>query len=944
MKNEVRNKGKNFIENNSGSTLVTVIVAIAFITVLTSIILSTSILNMRMKGIDRHAKDDFYHAEKALNDIYTGIGQQMSVIAGEEYDKAFVKVGTSDSTIDYGLAEVSEKEFKVNFISEARKIFWDDTKSDDENNAALLTLLTSYITESGRSKVESVGNVVVEKKDGTVTTAPYTNPYRMKIKDLVVSSTDSEGYQSAVSTDIVIYIPSADFFGANVEVSDYGIIANKGIYFNGDANVTGNIYGGIHEKSESAYKTADEDMYDTTKAYDSANLYGGINIKDASVRINGNYIISKGNINLSGTGAKLKVGDSTITDANLPNIWFDSLRTLKGASNPSIELYSNTYALNDLELNADGSDVKISGNYYGYNDKTLPIENKKFLGQSDVRREDAESSAIIVNGSSCTLNMKDINTFVLMGKAYVDFQTNKGNVDMSVATARDIVATAEGVALKTNQQLYLVPIDFLNCANPIGGAEFEAAPYNGNFEISTSKEDLVKWFGYKYVVPNGVVVDFDNLNADINKQTDGDSGPNVYKNIYTPYKVTLLDETGTTDEVYYAYLNFNDRVWIPLVDSNNIITGIKEAPAGTQIGQGINESGTGAAISSKAAFFYEIMAATKPVTQAEIDAEDAKMQPSAYRLQERIGKSIKYSYFDLKNCIIGDKDNRDNTILYAQNAVVSYEDLGTGVMQSSLLGNTVGMARFASYPQNMYHRYQWLCTRLDGREDIPLKDDPGVPRNELNDFTDTTKQDKWEVSTSYAGADANDLPPLSHFVMIDKLNTYTNIEANYSIIVDAATAAGLSRTAYGDCIIGKGNFDITSSKCTVGGNTFKGIAIIDGDIIVEENINVDGLLMATGTITVKGNSTITYDKGLIQARIEKELQLVKQDTDTSDAAYKPYYLISYLSKTTRMPGNTASPSLRMYNAEAGSAQKNERIEADYNEFVQYENWEKGTRP
>lgn len=912
----------NFIKNNLGSTLITVIVAIAFVTILTSIILGTTLMNMKMKGIDRHTKDDFYYSEKALNDIYTGIGQEMSVIVGEEYDKAFNKVGMVDSSsnIDYGLAEESEKEFRKNFITRAKAKF--PTDADE-----LKAKLSGFITDSSRnSTVESVGAVVIEKKDGTLTT-PSDSPYKIRIRDLQISSTDSTGYQSVISTDIIIYIPSTDFFGSNADITDYGLIANKGIYINGNATITGNVYGGIHPKSE--YATADRAMYSTDTDYNAANLYGGINIKGGTVNFDGNYIVSKGNINLFGKSAGIKVGDATVADANLPNIWFDSLKTIKKSDDtfaPSdtgstVELYSNTYALNDLELNAEKSNVKIAGNYYGYNDKTLLNPDKMLLGYME-KRDDAESSAIIINGSSCTLDMKDINTFVLMGKAYVDFTTNGGTVETD---ATPVVATAEGVALKTNQQLYLVPIDFLNCPNPIGGADFTST-YSGKFDISTSKPDLRKWFGYKYVIPKDVIDD-DSTDSDVNKA--GASDENAYKEIYKTYKVTL--GSGSDSEVvYYAYLDFNDKVWIPQIDASGKVTGYVEDTSGKPIGSGGFGPGTGATVSSKTAFFAEIMSSIKPTTLIEEEEENAKIQPSAYRLRERIEKSMKYSYFDLQKCVIGDSTNPDEAILYAKNAIVSYDKAG-GEIQSNLVGNTVGMVRFADYPQKMFHRYQWLCTQLDGREKVNLKDDPGSP---VRDIDSDTSKDEWKASSD------SDAPPLSHFVMIDAITSTTDTGSASKIA--EANAAGLKRTAYGDCVIKHGDFVIDSSTATVG-TTFKGIAIVDGDITIKNGYNAYGLLMATGTITVEGDSTITYDKGLIQARIEKEMQLVKQDGGVAADAYKDYYLISYLSKTTRMAGTTSSSSLRLYNVTPGSAIKDERIEADYNEFVQYENWKKGPR-
>ena len=76
-------------------------------------------------------------------------------------------------------------------------------------------------------------------------------------------------------------------------------------------------------------------------------------------------------------------------------------------------------------------------------------------------------------------------------------------------------------------------------------------------------------------------------------------------------------------------------------------------------------------------------------------------------------------------------------------------------------------------------------------------------------------------------------------------------------------------------------------------------------------------------------------------KIEKEINLIKnKNADTGDTykghkGYMNYYLISYLSKTD-------GTSL-LYNIEPGSKIKRERIEADYNDFMHYENWQKGEK-
>ena len=908
--------------NNEGSTLITVIVAIAFVTILVTIILGTTVVNVRMKGIDRRTHDDFYYAEKSLNDIYTGLGQEFVQIAGDEYEKSFNKVGIEDpSGDDFNMAETAEKDFRKNFVKEVYDKFT-ATDADGLKTAldadGLKAALQKYVLPSSKGVVESVGYpVVYQTKDGS--TATESNADRVVIKDVTVSVTDSSGFQSVISTDIVINTPTVDFLGTNADVSDYGLIANEGLYIKGNAKITGNVYAGV-----------DSDEYDNsfTEVTDSNardGVYGGINISNGTAEFKGNYIVSKGDINLSGTKPQLKVytPDSTGgTDMNLANLWFTSLRILSKAApdgsspatNPTVDINANVFALNDLLINADNTSVKINGNYYGYNDKTLTLST---LGVDSSKREDGVSSAIVVNGSKAYLDMKDINNLVLMGKAYIDF-TSDSSTDPGTVT--QVVPTAESVALKTNQQLYLVPTDFLDGPNP--------STSSSTFNITVPESDLQNWFGYKYLATSGGATKIDEN-----------------------YTVKLTD--GTT-EVYYDYLKFNENnAWKPQIDSttNKIIKDpvtkhdrYDEVPDATPSSS--TPLGTGGSISSKAKFFLDIMTAEEDYKAAYtankegyaseteyIEAKEAaEVQPSAYRLFKRIELSMGYEYFNLEQCVVGDKAHSKNAHYYAKNAVVNYErvtdpdDPAATVIQSNVLTNTEGMGRYANYTQNLFRRYVWLCTRLDGKEDVLLDSDPGDPG-----------VGEWKIT--YSAADGSDKAPICHFV---KMANVTSMSVTNSI--DEARKEGLKPGAYGVVIATNGDLNLSSvPAASLTSGKFKGVAISKGDITVPDHMNVDGLLMAGGKIILEGNNEINYDKGLIQSRIEKEMNIVKnKDESTSDSyggedGYKNYYLISYLSKDA---GAGTTPQL-IYNVEPGSEIKRDRIEADYNDFMHYENWQKG---
>lgn len=945
------------IIGDKGSTLITVIVAIAFVTILTSIILGTSVMNVRMKAIDRRTKDDFYYAEKALNDIYTGIGQETAKIAGEEYDDAFNNVGLPG----YSLSEEAEKEYKENFIDEVTdKLKLPTASPHDMSN--LQALLQSYIVPvSGITcTVDGVSDYAYEHYDGTAETDPKKSE-RIRLIGVQVTSNDTaRDFQATISTDIIIETPTMDFLGANVDVTDYSIIANKGLYINGDAKINGNIYAGIHKKG--SVTIVDDDDYGAEK------LYGGINIHGnpsggTKVTINGNYIVSKGDINLSGnTDSSLTVGSSAVagvSDANLPNVYFDTLRTVAVPESvepkPSreLELNSNVYALNDLELNADNSNVTLTGNYYGYNDKTLPDPTKAEAASftAEAGHDDADSSAIIVNGSHSTLDMSKIRSLVLMGRAYVDFAKGAEsgqNIDPGDSTS--VTATAEAVALKTNQQLYLVPTDLLESPNPVIESE-----YGTGFKLAETKDEhdvtykkIEKWFGYDFI--------------DTSK-------------MFKTYKVTM---TGGSPVVYYAYLNFNDKLWVK--DDTEPI-GYRDVSSDPDY----RPLGTKGSVSSMEAFFDIIMSSKKKhedfvqackdagddPDEAEKKAEEQDLalstQPTPYTSYKRIVKSMGYEYFDLHDCIIG--DGTDSTILYSQNAVVQYktekDDLGKvkkdaddfPIFESTMLKNNAGMERYAAYPQNLFHRYQWLVTYLNANQDVPLKDDP----NSSSYVSDTSILEKvrneWRGdgsdATGYFGyKEAAEAAPIGHFVALDRIKSGTDTTGD----VGNAVARGLPRSGYGDCIVKYGDLVIGSlsgADIITSGSTFKGVAIVDGNITVQAGTKVNGLLMATGAIIIDGggNTEITYDKGLIQARIEKEIANVKtfpesEPEGSSDTTgLKSYYLINYLTQNrpigTSDSDRTDSSSYMMYNVTEGSKKKIDRIEADYHSFMFYENWQKG---
>ncbi len=275
---------KKHTDDDRGSTLVTVIVAISFVTILTSIILGTSLTSFRMKAIDRRAKDDFYYSEKALNDVYTGLGQKISVIAAKSYDKAFSAMGGKVGSENVKTAQKAQKVYKEDFVKET--ITWLLTNATvDEFQKFIVPApgKLAYVTNVGGIEAWDAGEENIINNLGVLAPSKsYSDIVSVRVMDVsVICTDDNKDYKSEVVTDIVITVPRLDFFENNADIVDYAIIANKGIVVNGDVTFGASEFGAAPE------------------TFDGSNVYaglsssgGGLQINKGTVDFEWNYLVS----------------------------------------------------------------------------------------------------------------------------------------------------------------------------------------------------------------------------------------------------------------------------------------------------------------------------------------------------------------------------------------------------------------------------------------------------------------------------------------------------------------------------------------------------------------------------------------------------------------------------------------------------------------------------
>lgn len=795
------------VADNRGSALILVIVTVGFVTILASIVMSSAIVNHKIRSIDRRTKDNFYYAEKALDDIYTGIGEDCAIAMGEAYSEVAAGNGNSYTFTNQ---EDAYKAYKTLFINK----IW--TKSYDK------TALESYVTVKPGSghKIDvdiNPSNIKFLKKDGiTAATITDDDAKILKIKSLKVTCTEeATGYISAISTDIVIDVPDAHFFTVQESPLDYAIIANKGIKFkSGITKVNGRVYAGNLSGSSVAYDIED----------------------NADVTLVGDYLAARGDIDIN-SDSKLTLGKDSIGS----RVWFENLKLSKNGATLEAGNRTGMFALGDLEINANNCTAKLGGAYYGYNNEAITSGQPDFKtkeyetlgsGRNSDNARNALSSSIIVNGNNATVDVSNLQTLLLMGRAYVDFSDKKKLDETDYE-----YATGEGFALKTNQEIYLVPQEFITggYTNPAKESEVGTGfSFTGNYNIPSG------WFGCAYLSASNKV------------------------------------RTVKVNDLYYAYL-------------------------------GLDKPGE----------YFERIA------DAAYDDSDV-VSPTAYELKKKMEGSTANSIFSFNGLKFNPSAN-----IYIHNGTTpnGASEFDSGYIYKS---SNLGIGTFASYPNALYTKYRDLCTNLAAHENIAL----GAPVGDISD-------------TDWNNADY----PAKKFVKYDDIPTTSTTSVDTPAYKGNAADDTMYKADFWLDNAVYGTVSVQSGNITQG-NALDGIFLfVDGDVEITAGSTINGMIIATGTVTINGGSSgsetvITSDNSLLQKRIDKELSNARHalangryDSVNSGNVYKSDYVISYLLDPT------TGDRLYKYIAEDTYTdvvkEVTQSIPTDYKQYVTLDNWKKG---
>ena len=492
--------------NNKGATLVTTIIVIAVVGIFATVALWISLNNYQMKITNQNVTDNFYTAESVLEQIRAGLMTDASTSLEAAYIKVMQNYGASDNVTRNSI-------FANSYIQNLRgRLRFGATPEDNVDpdfpgsdflcsKSKLEQYISSDLTLNNKAKIYSAD----KPSEGYFLMDTTSNA--VIIKNIVVEYTDDKGFLSIIQTDIVMGVPDLNLTSAESipKVFTYSLIGNDGIEVDAVNGLTlnGNVYAGnnfkIYNNSNVVFDKSDYLIVD-----------GDLDITETKFQSNPNGEIWTKNINVTSSKVHL-LGDTYVNDD----------MTLFGD-----EPY--------VSFSKDSGDLLKSANYIGY-------------GTSD---KGTESSAILINGTSSTLDLSGINSMVLAGNAYIS--TKRFDSEVNPQGKGDVLL-GESIAVKGDQIAYLVPVECIATINgksmvmqnPITMSQYEMI----KTEAAKYEEGVFEWVNTDVIVPKFGT----SLNNLLNNEADDEAD----KVDNDSYKMLFIPSSGDREGLVYFYLKLS---------------------------------------------------------------------------------------------------------------------------------------------------------------------------------------------------------------------------------------------------------------------------------------------------------------------------------------------------------------------------------------------------
>lgn len=419
----MRKRIKSLKLNNKGSGIVTVLIAVVFLTLMGSLLLMLAFTGFEMKSSDRAGKQNTYDASTAMDEIRVGIQEAVSKSVEDSYAYALNRYSEKGADI--------QSRFAQNFISSFEKSEIKGEKLIEKKDAS------SFLSYN----LNALNGMIVNCRDGA---AAVTTPeekaevvidadnLKIVFKNVAVSYTN-KGRTTTVSADINVAIPDIGYSLSQFTVS-------------GVPSFTAIVGGNLKQDGTAASVT---------------QISGGAYMNNLELKSNSRLVLNDGIFvcrnNADISGSYNTVGEEGVVEGRMvvsaeSTFWAKNiiLRDLSAAS-----FLGNTYIENDLDLAGGGSSVTLSGTYTGFG-----------TGGED-GKDASKSSSIIVNGKNNKINLNGLSNLVLAGFGFVGESPIAASSEAyapggSLVQGNTNIKMGESLTVRENQKVYLVPDGYLN--------------------------------------------------------------------------------------------------------------------------------------------------------------------------------------------------------------------------------------------------------------------------------------------------------------------------------------------------------------------------------------------------------------------------------------------------------------------------------------------------
>lgn len=308
---------KSLRKNNTGATIVVVLVAVVLISMLAATMLYMALAGHQMRMAERHGRRQFYNAETILEEIRVGLQKAASDSIQTAYSRTMEQYTELSDTEAEARFQEYYKTALLQWENDAGKLF--TTSAVGGQYTVNPYVIQSFVQETQGVTLQS-GKAVV-RKDGSVCLK--------KVSAACVRN----GVSSLVESDIVIALPPMSSAWSEVILTalpEYAFIAKNAL------------------TTQSAIK-----MQVNGNAY-----VGNLQIQDGgAVSISNGTVICKGLLQNHG---RFVLGKQA-------NLWTQEIEL---QDNSHTELAGVCYVADDLTISGNHAQASITGKYYGFGNGT----------------------------------------------------------------------------------------------------------------------------------------------------------------------------------------------------------------------------------------------------------------------------------------------------------------------------------------------------------------------------------------------------------------------------------------------------------------------------------------------------------------------------------------------------------------------------------------------